>query len=228
MGSHIEEPRCGPRQGVVLVDDDPDIARWLAQLFEAYQVPFRWVGSGEELLKTWSSGPQRRREVVLLDLALPGMSGITLLETHVPSIIDTPVLVFTGSADVGGAVRAMKAGAHDLIEKPPEVDALFAALRKAFADDAAAALREAEAADLRASVASLTPRERELLGQLVHGRTNQEMSVLFGISPRTVEIHRARIFSKTRSDSATDLVHRLWRLGLAHLVERMPSKPEAG
>lgn len=204
------------KQGLVLVDDDPDLAAFLSALMQAHQVRMRVVHSAEALLESW---PPPQREVILLDVGLPGMSGIELLERYTPFPIQVPVVVLTGNVDIGGAVRAMKAGAFDLVEKPPTANRLIEALTRAFEAEQATWARHAETTELRAGLMELTPREKEVLGLLVEGKTNADIAMVLKISTRTVEVHRSRIMEKTRSDSMTDLVNRLWRFGLHGLVE---------
>lgn len=184
-------------------------------IFSSVAVPVHTYPSAEALLESWTPS---HRGIVLLDLSLPGMSGLQFLARHVPKPIHLPVVVLTGSADVASAVEAMQSGARDLIEKPVQRRPLLERLAATFLFEHEAWLRAGEASELAQQLSSLTEREREVLNQLAEGLSNRDVGEALGISPRTVEVHRARVMVKTQSDSITDLVNRLWRLGLADRV----------
>ena len=211
-------PRVSSAQRVVLVDDDPDVCLFVEAMLRSVGVPVRSVGSVEAFLDSWD---RNKREVVLLDIELPGLTGLDLLEHQggAPEIT-VPVLVLTGRADVDRAVRAMRAGAADLLEKPPTMARLMGALERAFVSENTSYADQAEADEMRVQIESLTPRELEIVPLICQGHTNADVAAMLDISPRTVEVHRARIMAKTKSDSATDLVNRAWRLGMAKLLGR--------
>jgi len=134
---------------------------------------------------------------------MPDMDGIELLEELARRPDAPPVIMITAHADVPLAVKAMKLGAIDFIEKPFTAEALVAAIREALAS---AAHAPAPVAEVTGRLGRLTERERQVLEQLVIGRSNKAIALELGISPRTVEIHRARVMEKMRAESLSHLV----------------------
>jgi two-component system response regulator FixJ len=143
---------------------------------------------------------------VVTDVRMPGMSGIQLIQALRDNGVGMPVLVITGHADVPLAVEAMKLGAEDFLEKPFEDDVLIRAVERAL-DAGRARQDEASArASARDLLERLTDREREVLEAIADGRPNKTIAAMLGISPRTVEVHRARLFDKLEAASVSDLV----------------------
>jgi two-component system response regulator FixJ len=152
------------------------------------------------------SGVESLSGCVLTDLRMPGIDGLELQRRLRERGIQVPVIVMTGVGDVGIAVRAMKTGAIDFLEKPFADEALFDAVGRALEESerlrtAATTAREAEE-----RLAALTPREREVLDLLVEGLPNKAIANALGTSPRTIEVHRARVLEKLRSHSLPDLM----------------------
>lgn len=178
---------------VYLVDDDEAIRRSAGFMLKTSGLHVRTFESGDELLKVAGS---LHPGCVLLDIRMPGMDGLRVQEALKERGISLPVIIMTGHGDVGLAVQAMKAGAVDFIEKPFEKDVLLGALEQAFdrLDRSAKAKQRAEEAQVR--LQALTPRERDVLEGLVQGLPNKTIAYDLGISPRTVEIHRANLMTK--------------------------------
>jgi two-component system response regulator FixJ len=214
-------PRCAPMVDsdaavgmppeplvVHIVDDDEAVRRSLALLLRSFSHITRSYASAEALLERLD---ELEPGCVIVDIRMPGMDGLALqqeLGRHQPGL---PVVVVTGYADVALAVQAMKAGALDFIEKPYSEQDILRAVTAAFARVAdARQLREA-AEQAQARVAALTPREREVLNRLVDGWPNKVIGHELGISPRTVEIHRANLMEKLACRSLAEAV----RIGLA-------------
>ncbi|HKM64047.1 MAG TPA: response regulator [Acidisphaera sp.] len=143
---------------------------------------------------------------VLTDFRMPEMDGIELQERLAASGIRLPVIVMTGHGDVSSAVRAMKAGAVDFLEKPFEDKDLFDAIEQAIDSNRRALAADAQASVATRHLATLTTREREVLDHVVTGKSNKEIAQILGISPRTIDVHRARIFHKLEAESLPDLV----------------------
>jgi two-component system response regulator FixJ len=149
---------------------------------------------------------------IVLDLRMPGLSGLTVLERLVEQGVDQPVIMLTGHGTVAQCRRAFKAGAAEFLEKPVDdqqlIDALQAAVR------AHVKSRERQRADraARERYAQLSPREREVLGLIVAGLTNKEVARALGLSPRTVETHRAHLFAKLEAESLAQLIRRYAQL----------------
>jgi len=193
---------------VFIVDDDEAVRDSLAALLMAKGHAVEAYDSGEAFL---AAHRPDFRGCALVDLRMPGIDGLTLIERLKARGASLPIVVVTGHGDVPLAVRAMKAGAIDFIEKPYSNQAMLDAVRQALARTAAPMASETEAAKATALVAKLTPREREVLQQLVIGRPNKIIAHELKISPRTVEIHRANLMRKLEAASLAQLV----RLGLA-------------
>ena len=149
---------------------------------------------------------------VILDVRMPGTDGLTLLETLGDDRKGIPVIIMTGHADVPMAVRAIRAGAADFVEKPFSAGKLLETIRHAIARSTPSAVTVD--ANLRARFDDLTPREREVMEQMVIGLPNKLIAHRLGMSPRTVEIHRGRVMQKTGADSLSHLVRMAVRAGL--------------
>lgn len=144
---------------------------------------------------------------LIVDVRMPGLSGLDLQHLLQERGYTLPVIVITGHGDVPMAVRALKAGALDFIEKPFAPSVLIPLINEALALDARLSHRRCEEAMLRARFALLTPREREILQQIVNGHYNKVVAADLGVSVSTVEAHRKRIMEKLRAKSLYDLVH---------------------
>jgi len=193
---------------VFVVDDDADVRASIRALLEAAGVAVETYESATALL---ARGESFGRGCVVADIRMPDMDGLELQEELTRRGIRLPVIIVTGHGDVALAVRAMKAGAVDFIEKPFDADLLLDSIRRAFEVGERV---QAQASEARAAVeviAQLTERERQVLEHLIAGQSNKVIAYELGISPRTVEIHRARVMEKLRARSLSDLV----RLGFA-------------
>lgn len=186
---------------VYLVDDEAAVRRSVGFMLKTSGFEVETFESGEDFLKVAAHLPPG---CVLLDVRLSGMDGLAVQKALKDHGVMLPVIIITGHGDVGLAVRAMKAGAVDFLEKPFEKAAVVAALEQAMLhnDGRAELLRLAEAA--AAQLNALTPRERDVLNGLVEGQSNKVIAYDLGISPRTVEIHRANLMSKLGVHSLSD------------------------
>jgi two-component system, LuxR family, response regulator FixJ len=177
---------------VHVVDDDAAVRRSLERLLDA--AGFRAV-SYETPMAFLASAPGLSSGCVLLDVRMPGMDGLTLQARLAKLDNHLPVVVMTGQGDVQTAVRAMKAGAVDFIEKPYDDEVLVKAIELALSLPRQSD-RNREAAEAAQRVAALSPRERQVLDALVAGRPNKVIAYNLGISARTVEVHRARMMER--------------------------------
>ncbi|WP_374299017.1 response regulator transcription factor [Ferrovibrio sp.] len=188
---------------VFIVDDDEFVRDSLAALLLAKGMEAVPFASAEAFLLGYrpvASG------CAIIDMRMPGMDGLTLLEHLRNRNITLPVIVVTGHGDVPLAVRAMKAGAADFIEKPYTNTAILDAVAKTLQAAPAGMLPDMDVADARSRIASLTGRERDILQQLIIGNPNKVIAFQLSISPRTVEIHRANLMKKMNADSLSHLI----------------------
>lgn len=188
---------------VHVVDDDEAVRRSLAMLLASFGLVAETHDSAETVLSRLDG---MQPGCLVVDIRMPGMDGLELQEQLKARGCDLPVVVVTGHADVGLAVRAMKAGAVDFIEKPYSENDLLRAVRAAL-ERLSNARQVQIAADTAVSrIAVLTPRERDVLLSLVDGRPNKVIAHELGISPRTVEIHRANLMEKLGCRSLAEVV----------------------
>jgi two-component system response regulator FixJ len=197
-----------PSGPVIFIVDDDDAVRDALQILlevEGYRV--ETFASAQGFLDGYSAD---RAGCLLADVRMPGMSGIELQEVLIERRIGLPVIIMTGHGDVPMAVKAIKAGAVDFLEKPFSDGPILDCLSRALAADRSIDERNM-AVEVEARLQTLTAREREVLTRLVMGRANKVIAFDLEISPRTVEIHRARVMEKMQADSLSHLV----RLALA-------------
>lgn len=187
---------------ILIVDDDKSMRDSLGILLRSVNFGVRVFASAHHLLA--------ERDVcgscLITDLRMPDLDGIELQKELLRRNVEMPVIVMTGHGDVAHAVRAMKAGAIDFIEKPLDENMLLTSVRRALEIGNHRQSRSAEARNAKDLVASLTPREKSVLEQLVKGNSNKVAAHELGISARTIEIHRANIMGKTNARSLSDLV----------------------
>jgi len=192
---------------IFVVDDDDAVRDSLQILLQTEGYGAEAYGSGRAFLDGYRAGG---RGCLVTDVRMPDMSGLELQQAVIARRLELPVVVMTGQADIPIAVEAMKAGAIDFLEKPFPDSAILDALRRALAGDGARALA-ARARDAADRARGLSPRERQVLEWLVQGLGNKAIARELAISPRTVEVHRARVMEKMQADSLSQLV----RLALA-------------
>jgi two-component system, LuxR family, response regulator FixJ len=188
---------------VFVVDDDESVRGSLRFLLRSAGLESRAFGSAHEFLAAYDPS---QPGCLVLDVRMPGMSGLELQqELNLRGAI-LPVIFITGHGDIPMAVEAMQHGAHDFLQKPFRDQDLIERVRRALAQDAKsrAALEEHKA--IRGRLDSLTPREREVLALMARGKPNKIMAHELGVSQRTVEIHRARVMEKSGATSLAELV----------------------
>lgn len=198
-----------PEKSVVVVDDDPAVRESVEALLSAHGLAAKAFGSAGEFLDRFDPGTAA---CVLLDVRMPGMDGLTLLERLGPARQGVPVIMVTGHGDVPMAVRAMQAGAVDFVEKPFEHDRLMQSIERAIGGGMPLPTATADP-ELRRRFGQLTPREMDVMRQLVIGHPNKIIAHNLGMSPRTVEIHRGRVMEKTGAESLSHLVRMAIRAG---------------
>lgn len=190
-------------RSVYIVDDDRAVRESTALYLETQALTVRTFSSAAEFLE---AAPAVAPGCVLTDLRMPGMDGLELLRRLKQQNLPLSVVVMTAYGEVALAVQALKAGASDFIEKPFAGEALLNAIESALQSIHRTHQHEADAAAFQERVTSLTPREREVMEQLVAGHPNKVIAHNLGMSPRTVEVHRARVMEKMRARSLSALV----------------------
>jgi two-component system response regulator FixJ len=191
---------------IFIVDDDPAVRDALSVVFSLEGYHVSGYADGNSFLNAARARPPA---CIILDVHMPGRSGLDILKELNAQNYGAPIFIISGQGDVPMAVEAIKNGALDFIEKPFDADTVVARVRDAIA---AWARRETTAETNEFLAASfpgrdlLTPREREVLEQIAAGASNKEAGRLLGISPRTIEVHRARIMEKLGAKNAADLV----------------------
>lgn len=204
-----------------VVDDDESLRTAVLRLLEAAGYDARgYASTGDFLLHP----PPDRPGCVLLDVRMPGPSGLDLQAALQRRGIGLPIVFLTGHADVAASVRALKAGAVDFLTKPLDKAALFDAIRRALARDERARAAQEEAAALRARLAALTPRERAVFDHVAAGLPNKQIADVMGLAERTVKLHRSTLMTKLGVGSAAEI---------GRLAERLkqaapPETPDAG
>jgi two-component system response regulator FixJ len=189
---------------VYIVDDEEEIRTILRRLIESIDMRVQTCTRATEFLDAYESGGPR---CLLLDVRMPGMSGLDLQAELAARKISIPIIVLTGYAEVDVAVRTLKAGAFDFIEKPFSHQTVLDGVRKALAADAVTRQMELERAEITAHLARLTPRQREVLEQLLAGKTSKMIAGELGLSVKTVDVHRMQIMTRLNATSLAHLFH---------------------
>lgn len=188
---------------IYIVDDDDAVRDSLALLLTFRGWRSHTYASAEAFLADWRAD---WRGCLLLDLRLGGMDGLALQETLTQRGNRLPIVFLTGHGDVAQARLALKAGAIDFLEKPYTEEALLAAVQEALARDARQHIHQTRSAEIDARMARLTERERQVMDLVVEGKPNRDIAVLLDISPRTVEVFKARMMEKMQARSLPELV----------------------
>ena len=191
---------------VHVIDDDDAVRFSLRLLLETEGLKVADYVSADAFLMSYSSSEPG---CIVSDIQMPGLSGLELQETLGTRGIHLPIIMLTGHADVPSAVRSLKAGAVDFIEKPFAPQRLLDQVRAALAMDSQRHEELAQRARLEALLAVLTPREREVLDCVAVGHSNKVVAIDLGISERTVELHRSRGMKKLKVRTVADLVRLL-------------------
>ncbi len=201
----------GPKPTVFVVDDEPSICAALKRLIKSVGLEVQTFPSAQDFLQSQRpDGPG----CLVLDVRLPGLSGLDLQQKLVEAKVNLPIIFMTGHGDIPMSVRAMKAGAVEFLTKPFNDQNLLDAIQPALARDGAARQRQSEISGLRQRYESLTPREREVFSLVVSGLLNKQTAAELGTSEKTIKTHRAQIMQKMNASSLADLVRMAERLAL--------------
>jgi FixJ family two-component response regulator len=200
---------------VHIVEDDDSLLSSLTQLLQLAGFRVRgYASTGEFMLDPPADEPG----CVLLDVRLPGPSGLDLQAGMQRSGITLPIIFLTGHGDVATTVKAMKAGAVDFLEKPAKREVLLEAIKRALARDAAQRAAHSEAQQLKNRLAQLSTRERDIFDRVVIGKLNKQIADELGIALRTVKTYRAQLMIKLGVNSAAELGH------LAGVQSKLPEE----
>ena len=199
------------REKVYVIDDDEALRDSLNFLLESANYK---VTLFETAMKFLDALPGLEFGCVVSDVRMPGLDGIELLKRMKADHSTFPVVIMTGHGDVPLAVEAMKLGAVDFLEKPFEDDRLVAMIEMAIREAEPAARSEAVTQDIAARIASLSPRERQVMDGLIAGLSNKLIARDYDISPRTIEVYRANVMTKMQANSLSELVRLAMRAGL--------------
>jgi two-component system response regulator FixJ len=202
-------------QTVFVVDDDAGMRKSTSVLLESAGLPYKAFDSAGAFLDDYRV---EMPGVILLDLHMPGMNGMDLVERLRAERISIPIIVVSGTGTIPIAVRGMKLGVMDFLVKPVDPDVLMTKVRVALELDSKQRTDAAGINEIRGKLATLTPREQELLRLLVSGMANKNIASEMGISIKTVENHRASLMEKTGALNAADLV-RMAMLASAELAK---------
>jgi len=208
-------PSVRSEEGVYIIDDDPAVLDALSRLMRSAGLTSRCFSSARAFLdETLEDVPS----CLVLDLSLPGPSGLDVQETLHRQGREIPIVFITGHGDVPSTVRAMKAGALDFLEKPFSDDDLLRAIHAALEGDRRARAGRAEVAAIRERFERLTPREREVMALVVKGLLNKQIGGELGATEGTVKVHRGRVMAKMEAASVPDLV------GMARKLRIVPQE----
>jgi FixJ family two-component response regulator len=196
---------------VFVIDDDDSVRRGLERLLRSVGLEVESFGSAREFI---ARPLPDRPACVVLDLRLPGASGLEVQETLSRTGREIPIIFISGYADVASSVRALKAGAVDFLQKPFSDQALLDIVNEALARSRTARRVRAELDAIRARFGTLTPRERDVLRLVLRGLLNKQIAAELGISEKTVKFHRGRVMEKTGAGSVAELVRQAGKIGL--------------
>ncbi len=202
---HKSNPRTYVEPTIFIIDDDDEFRIGIVDLLQSLDKKTRSYGSAKEFL---DDAPIDGPGCILLDLRMPGLSGLELQEHLERQGRKLPIIFITGHGDVPVAVQALKAGASDFIEKPFREKVLLDAISVALARSAEDVKSSSEADEVRALVATLTPREREVMAVVCRGLMNKQIAYELGISEVTVKIHRGNVMRKMQVRSVAELIRR--------------------
>ena len=196
---------------IAIVDDDPSVREGLSSLIRSVGLRVETFASAQEFL---SRSGAETPSCLVLDLQMPGLSGLDLQKQMAEAGMEIPIVFLTGHGDIPASVRAMKAGAVEFLTKPFEEQDLLRAIEEAIERDRLGREQQAHLRDLRDRYGFLTAREQQVMQQVVSGLLNKQIAAALEITEFTVKIHRGQVMRKMRADSVADLVRMAGQFGI--------------
>ena len=193
-----------PPTTVFVVDDDAEVRKSLVRLLKSAGHHTEAFSSADEFFASWQINPAPG--CVVLDIMMPGMDGLQLQRKLQAALDGIPIIFITGHGDIPSSVSAMKAGAVDFFPKPFNDEDLLGAVREAIQRNVQERRKRAELDTVARRLATLTPREREVMALVVRGMLNKQIAAALGASEKTIKIHRRRVMEKMQVQSVADLV----------------------
>jgi FixJ family two-component response regulator len=197
---------------VFAIDDDPSVLKGLERLLRSAGFKVQLFASARTFLDSYRPDGIG---CIIMDLAMPGLDGLQLQQRLAERGGVLPIIFLTGHGDIATSVRAMKQGAVDFLTKPIDDEALLVAVRQAIKHSTLLDRDRGELADIEQRLATLTPREREVLGHLLSGKLNKQIAASLGTVEKTIKVHRARVMQKMRAPTVAALVRLAERAGVA-------------
>lgn len=205
-----------PQRIVFVIDDDASIRESLKSLIRSVGLHVELFGSAQEFLER---KPADVPSCLVLDVRLPGISGLNFQNQLAQAHIPIPLIFITGHGDIQMSVRAMKAGAVEFLTKPFRDQDLLDAVELALEKDRLWRQQKAEKSELKLKYESLTPREREVFPRVISGRLNKQIAAELATSETTVKVHRSQLMKKMGADSLADLVRMAEKLGIRESMD---------
>ncbi len=205
-----------PTPTVFVVDDDPSVRKAIARLLHSAGLSVSTYTSAQEYLEHYDPDASG---CLVLDLALPGLSGLDLQTALAARGGAPPIIFLTGRAAISDSVQAMKRGAVEFLTKPVEDCTLIDAVKSAIERDRIDRSMRADLAEIHRRLATLTPREAEVLRYVVSGKLNKVIAAELGTVEKTIKVHRARVMEKMRAGSVAELVQLAARAGVTYMPE---------
>jgi RNA polymerase sigma factor (sigma-70 family) len=201
---------------IFLVDDQVSVLRALSRLLRSAGLSVETFRSGQEFLQRYDANAAG---CLVLDIAIPGLNGLELQQTLNFKGIELPIIFLTGHGDIPMSVQAMKRGALDFLTKPTNDEDLLSAIRAGLKRDRTNRQARAELAEIQQRLATLTPRERQVLVEVISGKLNKQVAAHLGVGEKTIKVHRARVIKKMKVQSVADLVRVTERAGIKPLPD---------
>jgi FixJ family two-component response regulator len=196
---------------VFVVDDDASIRKSLERLFRSVGLDVEVFSTGQDfLLNVLHEGPS----CLILDVRMPGISGLELQEKLLTRELPMPIIFITGHGNIPMSVRAIKAGAVDFLEKPFDEQVLLDAVHKALAEHKKQILEQLEIREIRRRIDLLTPREHEVFSLVITGMLNKQIAYELKASEKTIKVHRGRVMQKMQAQSLADLIYLAEKAGI--------------